>query len=263
MNRQDVALTVGQLNQLGDTLLRNRMFQDQQSNRDEALRQRDRALDIQDRYNTGRVDEQRQENARRVWRDQQSLIGKWVSDGIMSPENANKMLTDAYTKLPPEAQGILEGEATVQALKAGQSMFQAPPAGAAKSGPADVETDVSAAKLEQQADELNAKAIAADNPAEREVLSDQAALLRERAKKLRTGIGRDNPADYIEETSVLERDEEGRPARTQRRKVPAGQVQPQASGKPLDQATAAAILREAGGDKEKARQIARKRGYEF
>jgi hypothetical protein len=34
-------------------------------------------------------------------------------------------------------------------------------------------------------------------------------------------------------------------------------------GKPLDQATAKAILAEAGGDKEKARELARQRGYSF
>jgi hypothetical protein len=34
-------------------------------------------------------------------------------------------------------------------------------------------------------------------------------------------------------------------------------------GKSLDKATAAAILQEAGGDKQKARQLARERGYSF
>lgn len=40
-------------------------------------------------------------------------------------------------------------------------------------------------------------------------------------------------------------------------------AQPEPTAKPLDAVTAKAILAEAGGDKEKAREIARKRGYSF
>lgn len=45
--------------------------------------------------------------------------------------------------------------------------------------------------------------------------------------------------------------------------APTPAAAPQGGGKPLDRETAAAIRAEAGGDKEKARQIARERGYSF
>jgi hypothetical protein len=38
-------------------------------------------------------------------------------------------------------------------------------------------------------------------------------------------------------------------------------AQPQKKGKPIDRATASALLREVGGDKQKARQLAQQRGY--
>lgn len=65
------------------------------------------------------------------------------------------------------------------------------------------------------------------------------------------------------------------PERTVTRKVPTGgqpgpaipapmpTVAPQAAGQTLDRATAAAILKEAGGDKNRARAIAQQRGYRF
>lgn len=42
-----------------------------------------------------------------------------------------------------------------------------------------------------------------------------------------------------------------------------GEKKPAVAGKTLDQATATSILQEAGGDKDKARKIAKKRGYAF
>jgi hypothetical protein len=45
--------------------------------------------------------------------------------------------------------------------------------------------------------------------------------------------------------------------------TPAQAAPATSAGKPLDQQTAAALLQEAGGDPEKARQLARDRGYTF
>lgn len=66
-----------------------------------------------------------------------------------------------------------------------------------------------------------------------------------------------------EQYGVYNQQRPNAPAQAAPRTAPATQNRNQPQGKPLDQNTARAILKEAGGDKNKARQLAKQRGYSF
>lgn len=145
------------------------------------------------------------------------------------------------------------------------AMQGATPPGAAPSyGP--VVADTRAAALEEMADKLEESAASESDATslDRQVMLQKAKKFRERAIRLQQPRMAD-PNQPLE-TGSTEVDDQGRPIKTTqktyatRAQIAAGGAQPKAS-KVMDLKTAAVYLKNAGGDKDKARQQAIKDGY--
>jgi hypothetical protein len=260
MNYRDAELLNSSIRNLGDSLLRERMFkeekQERATSRQENKDYRDKQLGLeQERLNitkTGAaasMQDRTKATAQRTFGDTVDMMGGWVKDGIVDPQVAQDKLKATFEQMSPDQQALIRDHPAIVAILDDEPIWQKPPARelSPRSAPADVEVDAAASRLEAQA------ASEAD-PAVKDVLLS-------RAKKLRSGIGREDPADYIEEIEHKDFDEAtGRPTRTVRRRIPAGQV---GAKKELTLEQAQKFLQEAGGDKVKARELARKAGYTF
>lgn len=261
MNRADVALANQSFQNLGESLLRDRMLkqqdrhfgasQAQQGQQfDESLDERKREFDTTaDQADRRTAVDEKNADTMALYRKamaqnqqaQQSVeqVRKAVGDitaqhkaGQISTAEANRRVKMLQDNMRRGVDFILSesGLADVN--------FQDIPAKATQQGrgPAGMELDRAAAELEKQA------STEADPAAKQ--------ILLERAKKLRSGIGREDPTQYVDETEVLERDEDGKPLRTRRRKVRADQVSSAPSTAP--QSAAAPTPASAGSAQAKA-----------
>lgn len=277
---RDVEMLNSSIDRLGDSLLRNRVLDEQKRERETARSDRKNEFDAtrQDRrrefdetqrargqqYDAQKAHWQKLEEATKLqttlrsaaaqaaaMKESMALLGAQVREGKITNEEATQFWVSSLEE-HPEIAGQFKNTPQFKTITSGKFDWAVvgKPKPLANAQPADVETDAAAAELEALAAKLPDGA--------------EKSTLLSRAKSLRSGIGRQDPTAYVEETEVVERDDYERPLVTRKRRIPADQTNSGAKkpeAKKLDLATAQALLKEAGGDKEKARELARQRGY--
>lgn len=141
---KDVALVNNSLDQLADSLLKQRVMDQQEQDKQGERGLRTQQLGIEQQ----RVDaanklatakqgdaqakeaQRRKEVALRLWDGNTKTFGGLVKDGTMTADQANAALQHAYAAVPPEQQAAIASHPTVQAIQSGQPIFTAPDKGA-------------------------------------------------------------------------------------------------------------------------------------
>ncbi len=197
----------------------------------------------------------------------------WMKDGVdkgvLPPDKANEMLKAALANADDEAKAVMAEHPLGQMLMKGGDVFTAK-TGGTDNAPSDVATDREAAKLEAEA-----------TKAEQSGDTATAASLRKRAESLRSGIGRKKESgvsgtftgDGVPEKLTGDPDavaeylkRKNAPPVKASINVPQGGIDLGGGAtltKKLTPEMAEDMLKEAGGDKDKARQVARERGFSF
>lgn len=141
---KDVALVNNSLDQLADSLLKQRVMDQQEQDKQAERSQRGQQLGIEQQ----RVDaankladqkqkdaqakelQRRREVALRLWDGNTKTFASMVKDGTMPADQANAALQHAYAAVPPDQQAAIADHPTVQAIQSGQPIFKAPDKGA-------------------------------------------------------------------------------------------------------------------------------------
>lgn len=144
MNRADLQLLNQSMGGLTDTLLRNRMMQQQEKERelDRGMREQQfqeqadarkdyyqwRGKAAQDAADANRQKFQAlaKEHAHKAFEDNMALMMKGVSLGVVPPDKATSVMQNAANSMPPDAQQMLSDNPTFQAVKSGDFSFQNP-----------------------------------------------------------------------------------------------------------------------------------------
>lgn len=273
-NRQDMNMVLGQMDELGNTLMKNRVLKQQEQERNDLMGQRERFQQTDTNLRTKQLDQNAQMHKDQMqtnsdWKtqadDQHTLqIGiKANADGSM--DEAGRQKFNQWILAHPKLAGT-----GIQLI--------APPM--AQKG----RMETSQTRNLEQLRELQAQIAAATTPAEKQQAEQDLASFKE--------LLHQGPADDTEKVTEEFPATEGTPAvppQPFKRGIfsdtpategtPAVPAQPKRSvsynrprgetgksagkGKALDANTAAQLLKEAGGNKDKARKLAAERGYSF
>ncbi len=119
------------IDNLGHSLLQERMMQQQEQEKAAAQGLKSRELDIeQQRYADANktaaagVAGKAAENTQRTWGDTVKMLGGWVKDGIVDPTVAQQKLQAQYSQMPPEAQAAIANHPATLAIQKGQPIWQ-------------------------------------------------------------------------------------------------------------------------------------------
>ena len=264
MLRQDFAMALGQADQLGNTLLQNRMMKQQQSNRveDNAMRERmfTEQQGLRQDANTRQLNKQKLD-------EEQAYFGAAYKSVMGNPDITDEEIESHNKKLASFE--YLGGMRVARPVPKKPGQFNTAPGRnleiltQLRERVKSATTPEGRAEANQQlADfqsftgkkqEIDPRLSAAKKAAiDAELSGDVGAM--ERAQNI---INQVTPKETVSVMGdVRKRDEElmretSQPARSA------------AKGKPLDAATAAEFLKEARGSKKEARKLAAERGYSF
>jgi hypothetical protein len=278
MNRADWGMVLNQANNLGDTLLQNRMMKQQETQRaadlarqqsqfDETMKWRREENEAQTNYRTNQAQDVKDWRTRNEDQQQLQTLIRANADGSL--DDAGREKANAWIAQNPflSATGI---QLVKPIAKTAGTM------------------ETSQTRNFQALRELQQAIAEARTPDERQAAESALAEF----KALLPGRGGESEADLETVTEVYPADpgmpdmpptpakpgglfgigakpeqpgQPGTPATPERRvtyKQPRGGT-PAQGGKALDKATAKALLDEVGGDKAKARALAKQRGYTF
>jgi hypothetical protein len=278
MNRADLSLVLNQVDNVGDTLLQNRMLKQRKEERTEdmGVRSKERTEDMGMRermFTEQQATRKATEQATADWR-KETARDRRIQAAIHN--NASGTMDDASRtefnqwidsdpelrfsglnlKAPPpkDAKGTMETSQTRNhaELKKLQEQIRSATTPAAK------------AQAEQDLADFKGLLPGRETP---ETKPDAGAMtaLNELQRSWAEEVKNNNPeeadriARSIEATRAKWNINPGGPAGAAGSKPAAAP----AAGKPLDAATAKQLLQEAGGDKNKARELAKQRGYTF
>lgn len=273
-NRQDMNMVLGQMDELGNTMMKNRVLKQQEQERNDLMGQRERFQQTDTNLRTKQMDQNAQMHKDQMqtnsdWKtqadDQHTLqIGiKANADGSM--DDAGRQKFNQWILAHPKLAGT-----GIQLI--------APPV--AQKG----RMETSQTRNLEQLRELQAQIAAATTPEEKQQAEQDLASFKELLhqgppddtekvteeypateftpavppQQFKRGIFSDTPA--TEGTPAVP----AQPKRSVSYNRPRGETgKPAGKGKALDANTAAQFLKEAGGNKDKARKLAAERGYSF
>jgi len=196
MNYKDVALLNSSLDQLGDSLLKQRVLaqQDEERKASQAIAQQRTDIDAQrmaaeqTHYNNmgtaaaAQTAAKQKEAANRTWTDTVKMVGGWVKDGVVDPNVAQQKISAAYQAMPDAQKAMLADHPAVQALQSGQPFWKEP---AAKPGFNTKETANTKARESELAKAKDLRDQAASESdatsAERQVMLQQADQIEKNA----------------------------------------------------------------------------------
>lgn len=288
---KDVALVNNSLDQLADSLLKQRVMDQQEQDKQGERGLRTQQLGIEQQ----RVDaanklaaakqgdaqakeaQRRKEVALRLWDGNTKTFGGLVKDGTMTADQANAALQHAYAAVPPEQQAAIAAHPTVQAIQSGQPIFKTPDKGPGFQTKAIAEKrayDAAMAQadiLDESGDSEGAQAARDDAEARFGPPGDTVTKIVKHPEVkgstgspavapttgfLGTGIGAKPGTPPVPAAPDQPAFEERTTTRVPRGKAAAG-------AKALDVNTAREYIKAAGGDKAKARAMAIRDGYSF
>ena len=279
MNRADLSLVLNQVDNVGNTLLQNRMLKQRKEERaeDMGVRSKERAEDMGMRermFTEQQATRKATEQATADWRKEtardrriQAAIHNNAS-GTMDDASRNEFnqwidsdpelrFSGLNLKAPPpkDAPGQMETSQTRNhaELKKLQEQIRSATTPEAK------------AQAEQDLADFKGLLPGRDKPEETKPDSGAMTALTELQRSWAEAVKNNNPdeadriARSIEATRAKWNINPGGAAAAGSKPA----ATPAAAGKPLDTATAKQLLQEAGGDKNKARELAKARGYTF
>lgn len=199
MNYKDVELLNGSLDNLGSTLMRNRVLAEQEKTGEEQRQERLAQIGLEQervRAETQRgaaaeahygamqkqgdaANQQKaKDNTQRVWSDTVKMYGRWVKDGVMRPESARGALNMAWQNMPSQSKALLADHPDAMALDKGTFDFSAPPDKASRLPAAAIQIMNHAQDLRDQADGLDDS-----DPDQADYLRNTAQVLEDHVKK--------------------------------------------------------------------------------